>query len=110
MKVRNRYGGPEFEVVEWLIVKDKQGMFHIVEKAAFEEIPSEPHWVDVTGQCNVFENKIDLHTYLHPQHNGMCITKDNGYRLRKVRVCTPASLSQAVVEHWAFIVERKVID
>lgn len=106
MKVRNRCGGPDYEVVEGLVVKDAQGILHTVEKAAFEEVPTD-RWEDVTQYC-AFQYDFPTHEWQLCYHRDGKVDIVGGpeWRLSKVQ------LHEFTDEHhgpkWAFLVERKV--
>lgn len=109
MKVRNRYGGREYEVVESLVIKDDNGELYTVEKAAFEEVKPD-RWQDVTGECDVNSHGVVFH---RNKETLIMAHPDQGYRFRKVRLLQPSSMKTlegepCYGERWAFLVERKV--
>ena len=87
----------------------------------YEPMQSEPHWQDVTGECEVVSNKYPC--CMQIEHNGIDVTCEPEpinemppayeYRIRKVTlpqfepIKNPSDLTPSKVR-CAFIIERKV--
>ena len=111
MKIRHRQSGVE---LEGEFVECGEGGPCIPSRSYFSDIHSGslydkvcweavPEWVDVTGECVVYEEEAISHgnSIKFVPHAATC-----NYRLRKVRFST--GIPPFSGERWAFIVERKV--
>lgn len=97
---------------EWLVVGVAGFAAHLLPKSEYRLCEPPEVWTDVTIECVFMEKQEQIWHQL--SHSSVVVLGHGatnlyeGYRLRKVPVCTGEGYKHEPTKQWAFIVEKKV--
>lgn len=99
--------------IDWCVKAKNEGL-HFLPKSEYRLCDPPERWVDVTKDCRVDEYANRVGEFLSILHGNKPLTdafnvmsKDNGYRIRKVQFPSNENVNCKI---WAFIIEQKVTE